>query len=156
MTHENNAVLSQDRVELELVVPRAFGEIAQNEARMGGRTFPPENSLHARSLHDDRVLGDDTAGDLVAVSASMTGVVAVRMSPHRAWRLYGPRAADDQQREPMKQSSSTTTGTAFGRSSTPPMRPARQVHVPCDLRARCDGRPRVDQRAAVDVGADVA
>src|SRR5437870_5709255 len=33
--------------------------------------------------------------------------------------------------------------------------PAREVHVPADLRAGAHGRPRIDHRALVHVGADV-
>jgi len=137
-----------------LSCPAPSGDSA--ERRAWEPNVPPENSFDARSLHDDRVLGMTPAGDLVAgvgLDDRRRGGEDEPRTELGALRTRAPPTI--MQREPMKQSSSTTTGRFRAVRALPDADAARQVHVLADLRRRCDGRPRVDQRAAVDVGADV-
>ena len=61
-------------------------------------------------------------GSSSPVSASITWVLAVKMVPAPSIAPSPTRAPSTTMlREPMKASSPTTTGTAFGGSSTPPM-----------------------------------
>ena len=99
----------------------------------GRPNVPPGNSLLRMPCTTTARSGMSPRPTSSPVCASITGVDDVMITPAPSLAPCRTRAPSTiMQRDPMKQSSSTTTGTACGGSSTPPIPtpPERWTRLP--------------------------
>ena len=149
-------MVTENFVQGGLVVPLALRQPPQHQHARHAELAAGELPGRVPPTHTDQA-GASPRGSSSPVCTSITWVVASGSCPAPRTAPVPTRApSTTMQREPTNASSSTTTGTAFGGSSTPPMPtpPDRWTFLPICAHG-ADGGPGVHHGAGVDVGPDV-